>query len=73
MHAHKINACDSKIKLDLVKTSLEKEVEKSAEYTVYLENKISKSIDNKVFDPAKHLEDLRSIKPKSLASQEVVK
>ena len=67
LHAHKINSCDSKIKLELVKTSLEKEVEKSAEYTSFLESKINKS-----FDPAKHLEDLRSVRPKSLANQEIV-
>ena len=72
LHAHKINSCASRIKLDLVKTSLEKEVEDSQKYTSFLENKIAKTIGNKVFDPIKHLENLRLVKPKSLANQEVV-
>ena len=67
-----INDCDSRLKLELVKTSLEKEVEKSAEYTSFLESKISRSIDNKSFDPIKQLEDLKLARPKSLIGQEVV-
>lgn len=70
LYPAKINACDSRIKLELVKTSLEKEVEKSAEYTSFLESKIAKPIG---FDPVKQLEDLKLVRPKSLASQEVAR
>ena len=69
LYPAKINACDSRLKLDLVKTSLEKEVEKSVEYTAFLESKIAKTIG---FDPIKQLEDLKLTRPKSLANQEVV-
>tara|TARA_Y100000114_G_C11490710_1_gene199721 strand:- start:43 stop:417 length:375 start_codon:yes stop_codon:yes gene_type:complete len=72
LYPAKINACDSRLKLELVQTSLEREVEKSAEYTAFLENKISKSIDNKVFDPIKQLEDLKLTRPKSLIDQKIV-
>ena len=64
-----VNDCDSRLKLDLVKTSLEKEVDANQKYTAFLENKIAKPIG---FDPIQHLEDLRLVKPKSLANQEIV-
>ena len=69
LYPAKINSCDNKIKLDLVKTSLEKEVEKSVEYTAFLESKIAKTIG---FDPIKQLEDLKLTRPKSLANQKIV-
>jgi hypothetical protein len=68
LYPAKINDCDSKIKLDLVKTSLEKEVDDGIKYTAFLESKIAKPIG---FDPIQHLEDLRLVKPKSLANQEI--
>lgn len=71
LYPAKINACDSRLKLDLVQTSLEKEVDANQKYTSFLESKISRSIDNKSFDPIQHLEDLKLVKPKSLANQEV--
>ena len=70
LYPAKINACDSRLKLELVKTSLEKEVEKSVEYTSFLESKINKV--NKSFDPIKQLEDLKLTRPKSLANQKIV-
>ena len=72
LYPAKINACDSRLKLELVQTSLEKEVEDNQRYTSFLENKIAKTIGNKVFDPIKHLEDLKLVRPKSLADQKVV-
>jgi len=72
LYPSRINDCDSKLKLDLVKTSLEKEVEKSTDYTAFLESKIVKTINSKSFDPIQHLEDLRLVKPKSLANQKVL-
>jgi len=69
LYPRRINDCDSRLKLDLVKTSLEKEVDANQKYTAFLENKIAKPIG---FDPIQHLEDLRLVKPKSLANQEIV-
>jgi len=67
LYPRRINDCDSRLKLELVQTSLEKEVDANQKYTAFLESKISKS-----FDPIQHLEDLRLVKPKSLANQEIV-
>ena len=73
LYPTRIHAGDSRLKLELVQTSIEKEVDANQKYIAYLENKIAKPISNKVFDPIQHLEDLRLVKPKSLANQEVVR
>ena len=58
LHAHKINSCDSKIKLELVKTSLEKEVKKLNTDKFYLSaSMIEKNSGHIQFDAGDNFSD----------------